>query len=414
MWLLLSCSPASLTLGTDSTPLPTIQDSDPVVESEPIDSIGPADTSPEDSDAPDGPDELLYEPARVLQLTITLTNQNYNALRRDGHSFVDAELSYGDWTGPVQIHIKGSSTWQEIDAKPSLVVDVDNLAPGFEFMGEEKFYLHNQCYDPSMYSEQLSYNFYREQGYPASRTNFARLTLNGEDYGFYSIVEPHEDDFLRIWFDDPNGNLYENAEAYCDVWDLRCMEVEENDEGNDDALRALGAAAQNGAFSEVRPLVDYSRFIEHMALEASISHWDSYSYDLSNYQLYHEPTTDQWTLLTQSMDLDFGWRPWSFPTCGRYAMDPGTYTMGRLASLCAEDSSCHADFVDAVERIADALESWDGAARVRELDRLYGAEVRSDPRRYYGNSDYSAHISCLEDFFESRPAQLREWAASAR
>ncbi|HND33501.1 MAG TPA: CotH kinase family protein, partial [Myxococcota bacterium] len=274
MWLLLSCSPASLTLGTDSTPLPTIQDSDPVVESEPIDSIGPADTNPEDSDAPDGPDELLYEPARVLQLTITLTNQNYNALRRDGHSFVDAELSYGDWTGPVQIHIKGSSTWQEIDAKPSLVVDVDNLAPGFEFMGEEKFYLHNQCYDPSMYSEQLSYNFYREQGYPASRTNFARLTLNGEDYGFYSIVEPHEDDFLRIWFDDPNGNLYENAEAYCDVWDLRCMEVEENDEGNDDALRALGAAAQNGAFSEVRPLVDYSRFIEHMALEASISHWD--------------------------------------------------------------------------------------------------------------------------------------------
>jgi hypothetical protein len=417
MWLL-SCSPATISLGKDDSGKIWVdseaEESEELEESQKdsrIESIPSGDTGPQ---VEEGPDELLYEPQRVLEFQIELDQNAYNDLRWDGHSYVDATLSYGDWSGPVQIHIKGSSSWQEIDEKPSLVVDVDNRTPGFELMGEEKFYLHNQCYDPSMYSETLSYRFYREWGYPASRTNFARLTLNGEDYGFYTVVEPHEDEFLRQWFSDAAGNLYENAEAYCDVWDLPCMEIEEEDEGNHDAFQTFGNAARTGDWVTVKSLLNYEQFIDYLALEAGISHWDSYSYDLSNYKLYHEPTLNQWTMLTQSMDLDYGWRPWSFPNCAQYAMDPGTYTMGALAELCQNDPECHTDFVDAVERIADFLEQADGASRVQELDALYREEVRSDNRRYYGNNDYEEHISCLQGFFADRPGQLRDWVAGQR
>ena len=93
-------------------------------------------------------------------------------------------------------------------------------------------------------------------------------------------------------------------------------------------------------------------------------------------------------------------------------MDPGKYTMGALASECQEDPTCHAAFVAAVADFADKLEAADGAARVRALDAWVGPEVKSDPRRSYGNADYEKHIACLQQFFADQPQQLRDWAAA--
>lgn len=406
VWLFVACTAGSIRLDPpeDSAPTPVVVDT----SLEPI----PGDSTPPVDDPPDGD---LFAADTIWALSLEIDDDNWSALRRNGDEYADATLIAEGARWPVQIHIKGSSTWQEIDEKPSLVVDVDNLAPGAEFMGQEKFYLHNDVYDPSFMSETLAYGFYRTWGYPASRTTFARLTVNGDDYGFYTVVEPHEEQFLRTWFADPDGNLYENEDAYCDVWDISCMEVEEVDEGNDDALRELGNAARFGDFAtDVWPLLDQDRFVAYLALEASIAHWDSYSYDLSNYQIYHEPTTNTWSLLTQSMDLDFGWRPWSYDQCARYGMDPGTYTMGALAEQCQADSTCHTAFVDAVEGYADRLEEADGAAMVRALDSFIGGEVRSDPRRYYDDAKYEEHIACLQGFFEDRPGQLRDWVATQR
>lgn len=408
VWLLVACTADSIRLDTpeDSAPVAV-----PVVVDTSVETL-PGDSTLPEEDPPDGD---LFAADTIWALSLEIDADNWNALRHNGDEYADATLIAEGASWPVQIHIKGSSTWQDIDQKPSLVVDVDNRAPGAEFMGQEKFYLHNDVYDPSFMSETLAYGFYRTWGYPASRTSFARLTVNGDDYGFYTVVEPHEEQFLRTWFADPDGNLYENRDAYCDVWDISCMEDEEVDEGNDDALRELGDAARNGDFAtDVWPLLDQDRFVAYLALEASIAHWDSYSYDLSNYQLYHEPTTNTWSLLTQSMDLDFGWRPWSYDQCARYGMDPGTYTMGALAEQCQSDSTCHAAFVDAVEDYADRLEAADGAAMVRALDTFIGDEVRSDPRRYYGDDNYEEHIACLQGFFEDRPGQLRDWVATQR
>lgn len=373
----------------------------------------PGTDEPQPQDRDDDPD--LYAEGSLWELEITLDRDAYRELQRDGHEYVDATLTWDDRDWLVSIHIKGSSSWQSIDQKPSLVVDVNRRVEDQEFLGAKKLYLHNDCYDPSQMSETLSYRFYREWGYPASRTSFAHLTLNDEDYGFYTVTEPQNDDFLETWFEDPDGNLYENAEAYCDITDVRCMEVEENDEGNDDALSAFGSAARTsgaGWLAAVQPYLDWDRFVAYLALEASIVHWDSYSYDLSNYSLYHEPSLDRWTFLTQSMDLDYGYRPWSYPDCGKYGMDIDRYNMGMLAASCQDDTTCRQAFVEAMSGYADLLEAADGAARVRELDAFIGDRVKADPRRYYSDGEYDEHVACLQSFFEARPGQIREWVAA--
>ncbi len=378
--------------------------------------LAPGDTAGEvDTAEPDGPEGDLYDPALINALTLTLGDEAYRELERDGRDFVPATLGFQGHEIEVAIHIKGSSSWQSIGDKPSLIVDVNYYDTEQEFLGLKKFYLHNDCYDPSQMSSTLSYGFYREWGYPASRSGFAQLELNGRDYGLYVVVEPHNDDFLQAWFDDPDGNLYENAEAYCDVTDVSCMEVEENDEGDDVALRTLGEAARlSGEDWEaaMRTKLDWDRWVAYLALERTIVHWDSYSYDLSNYQLYHEPSRDQWTFLTQSMDLDYGYRPWSYEDCGMYGMDLNKYDMGMLAASCEANEACMSEVATAVLAYADLLEAADGAARVRALDALIGDSVRADPRRYWSDGDYEDHVACLQDFFEARPGQLRDWAAT--
>ncbi|MBM4367528.1 MAG: CotH kinase family protein [Deltaproteobacteria bacterium] len=403
-----ACTPRSIeTLHGDSAPPRAV---DTGVELAPGDTASDADTA-----EPEGPEGDLYDPSAIHALTLELSDEAYRELERDGRDFVPATLGFEGYQFEVAIHIKGSSSWQPIGDKPSLIVDINHYDPEQEFLGLKKFYLHNDCYDPSQMSSSLSYGFYREWGYPASRSGFAQLELNGRDYGLYVVVEPHNDDFLQAWFDDPNGNLYENAEAYCDVTDVSCMEVEENDEGNDDALRALGQAARlDGAEWEeaMRAHLDWERWVAYLALERSIVHWDSYSYDLSNYQLYHEPSRDKWTFLTQSMDLDYGYRPWSYEDCGMYGMDLDKYDMGMLAQGCEENDACMTEMAAAVMAYADLLEAADGAARVRELDALIGEAVRADPRRYWSDAEYEVHVACLQDFFEARPRQLRDWAGT--
>ncbi|GDX82838.1 hypothetical protein LBMAG42_46490 [Deltaproteobacteria bacterium] len=414
IWIALACTPTNIQLGSENADSESVDSAAGTLVGDSANELLPGDTAADTGDPPPVDDPDLFAPDTIWELTLELDDDAYSELSRDGHDFVDATLGWDGRTWPVATHIKGSSSWQDISDKPSLVIDVNRLDPKQEFMGVKKFYLHNDCYDPSQMSETLSYRFYREAGYPASETSFAHLTLNGRDYGLYTVVEAHNDDFLEKWFGDPNGNLYENRDAYCDVTDLGCMEVEESDEGNDEAFIALGQAARTRAVdwrAAVEPLLNWDRFIAYLGLEIAVVHWDSYSYDLSNYSLYHDPTADEWTFFTQSMDLDYGFRPWSYPSCGQYGMTIDKYDMGMLAASCHADASCKAELVARVLEYADFLEAADGAARVAELEALIGGEVRADSRRYYSDAEYADHVACLKTFFEGRPAQLREWAA---
>lgn len=359
-------------------------------------------------------EDVLFSEDAITPLTLKLDRDAVSDLRHDPYSYVPAELVYQDLTWEVAVRIKGSSTYSSIDDKPSLKVNVNYFVPGQEFMNVKKFNLHNQIYDPSMMSEVRSYRTLRAAGLPASRAGYVRLTINSEDYGLYTAVQAINDDFLEDWFDDPDGNLYENGGEDCDFTNKRCFEDEETDEGNDDAFNALVADAllDGDAWEEaMRARLDWELFIRSMAMDALIAHWDGYAYDRSNYHIYHDPTADRWTFIPQSMDLDYGWRPWSYDSCGRYGVDPGNYTEGVLARKCLERPSCRSDYVAELLVLADAWEAADPVGQVDELEALIADEVASDTHKYYSKSYFDRHVECVRAWVEQRPDEIREWAA---
>ncbi len=406
---ILACAASTVMIGGDPT-APTVAPG-PAWSEPPVETLS-------------GTGETLLEPpegelfgSSILPIELLIGGDAWRSLQRDGATWAEAQLRYEDWEGPVALHIKGSSTWTDIDDKPSLTVDVNRVLPDQEFMGVKRFNLHNQLYDPSMMSEQLSYGVLAAAGLPAPRSGYARLTINGDDYGLYSVVEALNDDWLERNFTDPNGNMYENTEAYCDVHERWCLEAEETDEGGDEALVRLGDAAVlegDAWLGAVPPLLNWERFIDQLAVEVLIAHWDSYSYDLSNYHIYHEPTVDQWSILTQSMDLDFGYRPWSYPDCGQYGTDPARYNMGILAERCLALSDCREAWRAQLVVRAEWLGSLDLAGEVRALDERIRDDVRSDRRRNFSDREYEEHIACVQQWVERRPAEILAWVAADR
>ena len=365
----------------------------------------------------EGPVPALFSEERILELEINLDRDAVSDLGRNPTEYVVGELLYEGVPLAVGVRLKGSSSLDDLSGKPSFKIHFGFVVEGGELEGNNKLNLHNMRYDPMKMSEELSYGMWRDAGLPASRTGYARVKVNGADYGLYSVVEVADDPMLARWYDNPRGNLYENAANYCDLDDgIGCFDREEDDEGSDAALEALIAAAvaPGSSLGGLADLIDWDRYPKFLAMEMSIAHWDSYAFDQSNYRFYHEPGLDRWSQIPSSMDLGFGYRPWSYPTCGRHGVDPATYTMGLLARRCLEDAACEAKVLDEILAAADRLEAMDTSARLRATaDRIRDA-VRDDPRRSTSMGEFEDHLDCVESWLSARPTELRAWVEARR
>ncbi|MFZ5479584.1 MAG: CotH kinase family protein [Myxococcota bacterium] len=375
--------------------------------------LGPAEwPSAEREDAGTAPaedtGERLYVDGVVHDVALTLDEDARRVLERGQVEWVPATLAFEGSTWEVGVRLKGSSTFDTLDGKPSLKIDADRFVPDQKVAGHTKLDLNNQVIDPSMMSESMTYATYRAAGLPAPRTAYARLTIDGEAYGLYGVVEPPTDEFLRRWFGEDGGNLYENGWQDCEVTDPTCFDVEQADEGSHDALYALAeAAALEGAAWEqaVPALLDWDQFLGAMAMEAMLAHWDGYSYDLSNYRLYH--SAGGFVFLPWSADLDYGWRPWSYPECGMYGVDPSDYDDGILALRCEESETCHAQLV---ERMASLVEGWeDPVGAVDARYALIREEVYADRRKWYDDRDFERHVECVRAWVGGRKDEIRAW-----
>src|SRR5687767_10154125 len=79
----------------------------------------------------------------------------------------------------VAVHLKGSYSFQPIDAKPSLTLNFDKFAPGQRFHGLTKIHLNNSAQDPSYLCEAFARELFNDLGIPSPRAGHALVNLNG-------------------------------------------------------------------------------------------------------------------------------------------------------------------------------------------------------------------------------------------
>lgn len=341
-------------------------------------------------------DTFPFADGVVYELAIDLPPASVDGLVFQG-DYVPGTLTYEGEAVSVGVRTKGSSTYEDLDGKPSLKLSFGAFAPGTTFRGLERMTLNNMQADETKLREAAAYRLYGQMGVPAPRSGYAHLRINGEDYGLYSVIETLDDRFLERAFPrDADGHLYDTVFNFADLTGggTEHFELEEGDPQTGDA--ALEALVQDLDDHDIVDVLerrfDEDATLAFLAVDLLSANWDGYSRNTNNFLLYHAARADRWSFV-----------PWGQDTAFRGDGQLYDGIRGRVTSACRADDTCAERLAD---HIRDAVARW-------EDDDLHGwtaalAEVvaplcEADPRRRG-----ACEPDDILDHLDARPDAVRD------
>ena len=262
----------------------------------------------------------IFQSTNLLSIFIEIPPRGMEELRRSQSAFQRKQtfqdkprvaarvLEGGCVYTNVAVQLKGASSFRPVDSIPSLTLNFDKSAPNRKFHGLPKISLNNSAQDPTCLHEKFSRELFAAAGVPVPRSDYAIVTLNGRALGLYVLAEGFGPQFLKRYFKQPDGNLYDGG-VLQDIdgpLEVICGK-NPTDHGG---LRRLIAAAREAdpekRFSALERALDLERFFSMIAMEAILCHSDSYSMNRNNYRVYHDPATDRMVFMPHGMDRVLG------------------------------------------------------------------------------------------------------------
>src|SRR5687768_15598414 len=252
------------------------------------------------------PGDDIFVDLAIPKIQIDLESSEYNKLRRNARQYALATIREGDkvYTN-VSIKLKGSvGSFRQIDDEPSFTINFDKLAEGQTFHGLKKIHLNASPQDRSYLEEKISRELFDAAGVPVPRAGHAVVKLNNREMGMYVLVEGVNKQFLKRYFDDAGGNVYDgHSGSEVD----RGMPTNSGDNPRDKSrLLALGKAAHEPDLAvrlqALEKTLDIDRFLSFMAMEMILWHWDGYTMHRNNFRVFHDRSKDRMVFIPQGMD----------------------------------------------------------------------------------------------------------------
>lgn len=251
------------------------------------------------------PGDDLFKDIVIPRLQIEISTAGTVALRVSPRTYVRATIREDDivYTN-VAIRLKGGpGSYQQVNETPSFTVNFDKFANGQAFHGLKKLHLNSSVQDRSFLSEKISRELFEASGVPTPRAGHAMVIFNGRKMGVYVLVEGINKQFLRRYFNDVTGNVYDGHSG-SDVGDN--LPTNAGDQPTDKKrLKDLAVAARQPVGSRLASLeatLDLDRFFSFMAMETILWHWDGYTMHPNNFRIYHDRDTDRMVFLPQGLD----------------------------------------------------------------------------------------------------------------
>lgn len=371
------------------------------------DSAIPSDTAgePDSGLAPDENGDFLYDDSSILEFSLVLDDSALASLASDPRADVHADFSFLGTTYDVGLQLKGSESgsFRTMDEKAAFKVDFHQWDPEQRFFGIKRLTLNNMIQDNTMSHEHVAYRLFRDLGVPAPRHGYAKVTVNGEWFGLYGVVETPDEQFLgRVFPDDAEGNLYEGGyggdfgEGQAALFDVKETEGLEADIAD---LEALAMVVENAEPAQMLVLIntyfDAEALFSMWGGELVIADTDGYTSLANNFLVYHSPTTDLWTMIPWGPDQAF-------------VGDQGVWIdfYGTLAQKCADSPNCTTEIAAGVQRAVTTLESETYTAWVETETTRIEADCRADPRSEWGDYGCRDALVALRDWVRARPSLI--------
>jgi spore coat protein H len=258
--------------------------------------------------AAEDPAKAFFGRNPVVRVRIGLAPDQREKLRQSGREYATATLRLdGKEFAAVGVKLKGAAgSYQSIDERPGFTVNLGKAGGTERFFGLQKFHLNNGAQDGSRLHEWVGNGVFAAAGLPAPRVAHALVELDGAPLGLYVLREAFDGEFLVRAFGGKEGNLYDGG--FCQDVD-QPLQKDAGDGPDDRAdLQRLCRACQGvdpRREAALQVLIDLPHFLDFLALEAMLGHWDGYSRNMNNYRLWL-PASRPARFLPHGMDQLFG------------------------------------------------------------------------------------------------------------
>jgi spore coat protein H len=254
----------------------------------------------------DASDALFATNAPIFSFNIQVSGAELTALQNANRNYARGSVTIGtNVFNDVGVHLKGNGSFRPLHEKPSLVIKFDRYLPDQEFCGLTKIALNSSSQDATYLADFTANSLFRDANVPVSRVTHARVTLNQRPLGLYVLVEAHNKEFLKRWFRNSQGNLYE---AYLADVDSQMDQDNGNDTTQNDRKRLadivkIPEAAERWA--KLPQVLDVDRYVSHLVCELFTAHTDGYAMNRNNYRIYHDPADGRFTFFGHGVDWGF-------------------------------------------------------------------------------------------------------------
>lgn len=213
--------------------------------------------------------------------------------------------------------------------------------------------------------------------------------MNGEFYGVYTNIEAEDKQFLKRWFKNHRGNLYEK-DGYSDFkpGSESGFDLETNEKTNDTSdLTELLSVIHNATDSEtyledLGKRIDTDRLLKFIAVEGMVNQWDSLSFTMwwtHNFRLYHDPDSQKFVFIPWGHDLClkpalYSGRPYirMFNVMHRADNRGSAISSSILFRRCLTSPNARSAYKNAIQEVIDVWERLD----IESAARRYYTQIR--------------------------------------
>ncbi len=152
----------------------------------------------------------------VVSLDIEVDEEDWQSLldSPSDKAYIPADLTInGESFSSVGLRTKGNSSLTQVEAmqdsdRYSLHFKFNKYQKGRTYYGLDSFCINNILGDNTYMKDYLAYEIMDYIGVPTPLKNYAKVTINGEDYGFFLLLERYEKSFLDRVYSTSGGQLY--------------------------------------------------------------------------------------------------------------------------------------------------------------------------------------------------------------
>ena len=275
----------------------------------------------------------VFGPEHILHVDINFYSPSYwNELltEYDGEqNYIPAAITIAtevDTTtlDSVGIRLKGNSSMNHPGNKKPFKVDFNRFISGQAYDLLKKLNFNNGFKDPTFAREKVFLDLCEDAGILAPRATFAEVRYNGEAWGFYTVVEQVDDQFLDRSIGDDDGMLFKagsnfgpgsdeaslvyegpDASDYGDAYELK---MNESDDWSDfiGFIEFINTASDEQFENELGDHLDLQAYLRSAALDNLFANLDSYTLSARNYYLYQNTTLGRWQWIKRDCNETFG------------------------------------------------------------------------------------------------------------